>query len=234
MVYKAAKVIVCGAKAWAVDLNTITKGMTGAVVEFDYQDPMWEGLKKCVVFEGYDEPVGDLRQGNTVKLPWEVTAQVGSMIKVGVYGEDAAGQTVIPTIWAELGTVKSAPSGGFFPPGAPTPTPWAQIMAMIGDLAGLSTKAKDNLVAAINEVLDKVGTGGAVSDEQIAQAVADYLAENPVDAGVQFETDASLTLKDGVLSVNTTDQMEQDNTLPITSAGVFTTVGNIEALLATI
>lgn len=49
-----------------------------------------------------------------------------------------------------------------------------------------------------------------------------------------FLTDETLTLKDGILSVNTTDQMEQDNTLPITSAGVYTTVGNIEALLKTI
>lgn len=40
--------------------------------------------------------------------------------------------------------------------------------------------------------------------------------------------------EDGTLSVNTTNQMEQDNTLPITSAGVYTTVGNIEALLQTI
>ena len=51
---------------------------------------------------------------------------------------------------------------------------------------------------------------------------------------VEIQTDNTLTLKDGVLSVNTTDQMEQDNTLPITSAGVYATVGNIEALLKTI
>lgn len=80
------------------------------------------------------------------------------------------------------------------------------------------------------EQLEKNG----VSEEQIAQAVEKYLDENPIDAGVQFETDSTLTLKDGVLSVNTTDQMEQDNTLPMTSAGVYATVGNIEALLKTI
>lgn len=51
---------------------------------------------------------------------------------------------------------------------------------------------------------------------------------------VDFQTDETLILKDGVLSVNTTNNMEQDNTLPITSAGVFATVGNIEALLKTI
>ena len=51
---------------------------------------------------------------------------------------------------------------------------------------------------------------------------------------VDFQTDETLTLKDGVLSVNTTNDMEQDNTLPITSAAVFAEVGNINALLETI
>lgn len=53
-------------------------------------------------------------------------------------------------------------------------------------------------------------------------------------SGVNFKPDETLTLKDGVLSVNTTNNMEKDNTLPITSAGVYATVGNIEALLKTI
>lgn len=57
----------------------------------------------------------------------------------------------------------------------------------------------------------------------------------PISGGnVDFKTDETLTLKDGILSVNTTDQMSQDNTLPITSAGVYTIVGNIEVLLKTI
>ena len=54
------------------------------------------------------------------------------------------------------------------------------------------------------------------------------------DGNVDFQVDETLSLKDGILSVNTTNDMEQDNTLPITSAGVFATVGNIEALLKTI
>ena len=52
--------------------------------------------------------------------------------------------------------------------------------------------------------------------------------------GVRFETDNTLTLKDGILSVNTTDVVEEDNTLPVTSAAVYVEVGNINALLATI
>ena len=36
------------------------------------------------------------------------------------------------------------------------------------------------------------------------------------------------------LSVDTAEAVEQDNTLPVTSAAVYTTVGNIEVLLGTI
>lgn len=52
--------------------------------------------------------------------------------------------------------------------------------------------------------------------------------------GVDFTTDETLTLKDGVLKVNTTNNVSGDNTLPITSAAVHTQIGNIEALLGTI
>lgn len=39
---------------------------------------------------------------------------------------------------------------------------------------------------------------------------------------------------DGVLSVDTTNDAERDNTKPITSAGVYTQLGNIEVLLASL
>lgn len=52
--------------------------------------------------------------------------------------------------------------------------------------------------------------------------------------GINFTTDETLVLESGILRVNTTDKVEADNTLPITSAGVNTVVGNINALLETI
>lgn len=52
----------------------------------------------------------------------------------------------------------------------------------IGDLDDLGTTQKGDLVAAINEVKASVSTGGgAVSDEQIAEAVYNYLLENPIE-----------------------------------------------------
>lgn len=44
--------------------------------------------------------------------------------------------------------------------------------------------------------------------------------------------DHTLKIENGILKVNTTNNAEQDNTLPITSAGVNTIVGNIEVLLS--
>lgn len=72
-----------------------------------------------------------------------------------------------------------------------------------------------------------------ISDD-IGAVVEEYLEENPIEGGVDFDTDETLTLENGVLSVNTADAVEADNTLPITSAAVNETVGNINALLGTI
>lgn len=53
--------------------------------------------------------------------------------------------------------------------------------------------------------------------------------------GVSLEIDEeTLIFQDGKLKVNTTDEVKEDNTQPITSAGVAVTVGNIEVLLKTI
>lgn len=50
-----------------------------------------------------------------------------------------------------------------------------------------------------------------------------------------YSLDDTLNLSpEGRLSVNTANDAQQDNTLPITSAAVFQTVGNIEVLLSTI
>lgn len=46
--------------------------------------------------------------------------------------------------------------------------------------------------------------------------------------------DDTLKITDGILGVNTTDKVEADNTLPITSSAVDTVLGNIEVLLKTI
>lgn len=101
----------------------------------------------------------------------------------------------------------------------------------VDSIQGLMSTAEDAAKRAEEAAAAAEAARGEVDPELVKEAVTEYLVENPPQ---QFETDETLTLKDGILSVNTTDQMEQDNTLPMTSAGVYATVGNIEALLKTI
>ena len=57
----------------------------------------------------------------------------------------------------------------------------------------------------------------------------------PPGEGMQYEIGEGLKVNEqNQLIVDTTNDVEQDNTKPITSAGVFTVVGNVEALLGTI
>ena len=91
-------------------------------------------------------------------------------------------------------------------------TQYEKLLAKIGDMDELTTADKSSLVAAINEVRQAGGGGTAYT----------------IGHGLKLDA------KTNTLSVDTADKMEQDNTLPITSAAVYVEVGNINALLKTI
>ena len=52
-----------------------------------------------------------------------------------------------------------------------------------------------------------------------------------LESGTKFKTDETLSLADGVLSVNRASELEPDNTLPITAAAVDAAVKSIEIIL---
>lgn len=55
-----------------------------------------------------------------------------------------------------------------------------------------------------------------------------------VGEGVSFEPDETLTLKDGILAVNTADEPVEDDVRPITSGAVYNEFSKAVALLKTI
>nr|DAE39119.1 MAG TPA: nucleoid-associated protein [Caudoviricetes sp.] len=163
----------------------LTAGMAKAVtVEFEFTED-WAGLTKTAVFTNGKTTVDVLQshwQGNTVTIPAEVLTTAGRYVRVGVYGSNADG-VALPTIWADLGKVRpgAEPSGdASTDPALPV---WAQLQALIGDLDDLTTKAKDNLVAAINEAA-KTGSGGSGS---IDLRVADGYIQYSNDGGATWE-----------------------------------------------
>lgn len=70
---------------------------------------------------------------------------------------------------------------------------------------------------------------------QTGELAADMQVEHYAAGGTAYKIGHGLKLdEDNTLSVDTADAVEQDNTLPVTSAAVAATVGNIEVLLGTI
>lgn len=108
--------------------------------------------------------------------------------------------------------VVPALEAGAEPPDEPSKRWFDAIQAQIGDLADLKTYTKDNLVAAINEARNSGGGSGGYN----------------IGPGLKLDAETN------TLSVDTAEIVEKDNTKPITSAAVYTEVGNINALLATI
>lgn len=108
----------------------------------------------------------------------------------------------------------------------PMPNGYAQaIQALDGKLdknQGAENAGKAMVVDAEGNVVPKSGTTGGASSW-------DDLTGKPFDT-----LGTGLKVEDGTLMVDTADEVEQDNTKPITAAAVYTEVGNINALLATI
>lgn len=193
----------------------LTAGMSKAVtVQFVFS-PAWDGLTKTAVFTNGKTTVDVLAanwDGDTVPVPHEVLAVPGRHARVGVYGANESG-VILPTVWVSLGKVQPGadPSGDVSAdPALPV---WQQLQKQIGDLDDLKTYNKGNLVDAINEARSSGGSGGG---------------------GYTIGDGLKLDAATNTLSVDTAAAVEKDNTKPVTSAAVYTEVGNINALLATI
>ena len=193
----------------------LTAGMAKAVtVEFVFSED-WDGLTKTAVFSNGKTTVDVLAanwDGDTVPIPHEVLAVPGRHARVGVYGADESG-VVLPTVWVSLGKVQPGADPSGDASADPSMPVWAQLQSQIGDLDDLQTYNKGNLVDAINEARSSGGSGGG---------------------GYTIGEGLKLDAATNTLSVDTADAVEEDNTKPVTSAAVYTEVGNINALLATI
>ena len=174
---------VCGR---CVQSEPLTSGMVGQPIELEYSSD-FNGLTLTAVFTNGKTTVDVLNPGNQCVIPHEVLDTVGTLVKVGIYAV-RGNELVIPTVYANIGVVQKGadPSGDVS--ADPTLPVWAQTQAMIGNLNDLTTEAKNNLVAAINEAAQTGGSGGGSTVEldttltqsgkaADAKAVGDALAE---------------------------------------------------------
>ena len=217
-------------------------------VLFDF-DSAWDGLVRIAQFRS-DGVSKSWILGEDCKciIPWEVLVTPNRPLQIGVCGVDND-TTILPTIWLDAGMIQEGAFGGEIS-SPPTPSLQEQIVRMIGNLDDLVTSDKSNLVNAINEVARTGGAGGGTGEQGTVDhnklINRDMKDQHPIQAinGLEEQLDEKIDSTklgdnleintDGNLQVKMADAMEQDNTLPISSAGVYTQVGNINALLSTI
>jgi len=150
----------------------------------------------------------DVEDDGTAIIPAELLQDWHPLTAYAYITDDTGAYTVVQQDF--IVHKRAKPSGYVY-----TPTEHAgfdRLRSEIGDLDDLTTSATDSLVAAINEV---ARSGGGGTKYQIGNGLI-------------------LDAKTNTLAVDTADAVERDNTKPITSAGVYLEIGNINALLATI
>ena len=180
------KIEVTGNIARTIEKPTkITAGTVGLPVEFTF-DSHWEGLSKTAVFRvGRVSKIVDWLETETV-VPWELLVKPGAWLSIGVYGVNKDGSVAIPTIWANVCVICDGANPDGDVSTDPTLPIWQKILFSVGNLLGLTTKAKGNLVDAINEVHGVALRGGVATDTTLS------LPGHPADAAAVGEALASI------------------------------------------
>ncbi len=150
-------------------------------VEFRFNEA-WDGLDKTATFKTSKKTISVLLNTNTTAIPWEVLADAGEILAVGVFG--VSGETlVLPTVWGILGKVMDAAHLGDEEK-EPTPDVYQKILDELNALERPTWDSVQNkpfstlgsgLVVDENGVLSAQGGGGGSTNavQYVAQTLTD-------------------------------------------------------------
>lgn len=112
-------------------------------VQFNFNAD-WDGLNRTAVFQVGDTAIEVvLTQTNTCYIPWEVLKSARRMCYAGVYGTDADGNVVLPTIWASLGEIRCGTTHGENQQ-PPTPDMYDQLKAIADQAEQIAQSVRDD------------------------------------------------------------------------------------------
>ena len=136
------KLKVSAANIAVEEKETLTEGRVGLLCRFSFTGE-WDGLAKTAVFDGADSRDVILTE-DTVAVPAECLAAEGYSLSVGVYGKNAAGDIVIPTVYATVGKIQRSayPSGK--ETAAPTPDVVAQIQQAAANAEAMARSVRED------------------------------------------------------------------------------------------
>lgn len=175
------------------EAETLTSGMVGKEILLTF-DESWANLSKTAVFRAGEITRVVMDPGETVVIPSEVLERPFGKLLVGVYGTNEAGDLVIPTVMAEGPMIRYGADPIEDETAKELPV-WENLQNQIGDLSGLSTEDKTDLVSAVNELS---GTAATLSGRMDGLEQAQEFMGDPE----QLETGETATLVDAVNEIN--------------------------------
>lgn len=173
-----------------------------------YFSDEWEEYTKTAVFSLNSGELIEvpINMENECIIPWKALENQGSLF-IGAYGiknTDDGSMMRYPTVWTKEIKVSSGVPQ-VQDAEPPTPTQYEQFVSDVQEAAN-----------------------SAEASAKEAQEVAKKLSSYKIGHGLKFEEDGT------TLAVNTVNNFDGDNTLPITAAAVQSSIGNIEIVLSTI
>lgn len=205
-----AKIVVHGTCIEVIYAKNIPAGIVGATISVEFCGDVWSSLNKTIVFGGSDATRDVLNPGDVVTIPHEVVQQPGGRLKVGVYGTDTTGATILPTFSADLGWIRESTDPSGDPSADPMLPVWAQLQAEV-------------------EQLKQQGGGGPGGGGLTELPIA----TDKTLGGVIVGSNLTVT-PNGTISVDTTGEVLESDQRPITSQAVHEQFETIVALLKNI
>ena len=143
--------LICqGAAARAEVSGVITAGTVGMPVHIEC-DESWDGLLKTFVAMTAAGRKATAITENTATVPWEILIE-GMRLFIGLEGRNTAGDTVIPTVWADCGRIKPSTEGSH--QGKPTPSEIEQLLTVAGEAKQRSQDAEETAAEARETAAD--------------------------------------------------------------------------------
>lgn len=203
-----SRLYIAGAVSFDGEWDDIT------AIYLNFEPRQGEAINAYLTDGAFDESLGVSLSAGT----WRVSA----------HGTNTAGKEIHTTPLL-LNVAQAGGRDGEAPPYVP-PDAAGQIAAVAEEARDIAQSVRDDANA------------GLFKGEEGKPGLTPHIGENgnwfygDEDSGIPagaagIKTDHTLSYTNGVLSVNTANAPEADNTLPITAAAVNTVVGNIETLL---
>ena len=203
-----SRLYIAGAVSFDAEWDDIT------AIWLNFEPRQGEAINAYLTDGAFDESLGVSLSAGT----WRVSA----------HGSNSAGKE-IHTTPVLLNVAQAGGLDGEAPPYVP-PDAAGQIAAVAAEARDIAQSVRDDADA------------GKFKGDKGDPGLTPHIGENgnwfygDEDSGIPagaagIKTDHTLSYTNGVLSVNTANAPEADNTLPITAAAVNTVVGNIETLL---